>query len=187
MIDENAFGLYLGFATLDEEEYGLPAEQFTRRLQAFHGAVEELLGEVDLGEEAHAVDLGHAVYVELADGELELDLVQWLREARAHLTGRQLESVAVLTHGGRWVLEEHEPPRAALLGQLAVFRVPGPSEALRRALAAATAAVQDDGETSGWGPGLYLDAEALEALGKRLKNTPTVLSVAGANFYRIGR
>jgi hypothetical protein len=64
-----------------------------------------------------------------------------------------------------------------------------PSEPLRRALYADAATRRDgDGAPSGWGPGLYLDTEAVEALGKTPKNEPTVLHAggSGATFYRAG-
>jgi hypothetical protein len=43
------------------------------------------------------------------------------------------------------------------------------------------------GSEPGWGPGLYLDTEAVEALGLNLKNQPTALNVAEATFFRVGR
>ena len=54
-------------------------------------------------------------------------------------------------------------------------------------LVADVASRGDDEDGSGWGPGLYLDTEAAEALGMTPKNAPTVLRAAGASFYRAGR
>jgi hypothetical protein len=34
---------------------------------------------------------------------------------------------------------------------------------------------------------LYVDTEAIEALGRALKNAPTPLAVAGATFFRVAR
>jgi hypothetical protein len=64
----------------------------------------------------------------------------------------------------------------------------GPSEPLRKALAAeAFAQPTTSGELdSGWGPGLYIEQEAIEQLGKNLKNAPTALAVLSSVFYRIG-
>jgi hypothetical protein len=63
-----------------------------------------------------------------------------------------------------------------------------PSEPLRRALYAETATHSaDENDHSGWGPGIYVDTEAIEALGRTLKNAPTPLAVAGATFYRVAR
>jgi hypothetical protein len=42
-------------------------------------------------------------------------------------------------------------------------------------------------EDDGWGPGLYFDTEAVDALGRTPKNAPTALVTAGASFYRVGR
>lgn len=64
----------------------------------------------------------------------------------------------------------------------------GPSEALRKALAAeafAQPTTAHDGD-AGWGPGLYIEKEAIEQLGKSLKNVPTALPALTATFYRIG-
>ncbi len=62
-----------------------------------------------------------------------------------------------------------------------------PSEPLRRALWADTAAHHDQADApDGWGAGLYVDTEAVEALGRKFKNEPTPLVSAGATFYRLG-
>jgi hypothetical protein len=45
----------------------------------------------------------------------------------------------------------------------------------------------DEGDERGWGPGLYVDLEAIEALGRSFKNAPTALEIGGATFYRVGR
>jgi len=62
-----------------------------------------------------------------------------------------------------------------------------PSEPLRKALYADTATRPDADGEGGWGPGLYVDTEAVEALGRTPKNAPTTLRVAGAEFYRVAR
>jgi len=59
-----------------------------------------------------------------------------------------------------------------------------PSEPLRRALDAETLSRRDE-HVTGWGPGVYVDTEALEALGKTPKNAPTLLRAPGAQFFRI--
>ncbi|MBN1609492.1 MAG: hypothetical protein JW940_22870 [Polyangiaceae bacterium] len=62
-----------------------------------------------------------------------------------------------------------------------------PSEPLRRARYAETQTHPDETtDLADWGPGLYFDTEAVEALGRRLKNAPTPLSSAGATFYGMG-
>ena len=63
-----------------------------------------------------------------------------------------------------------------------------PSEPLRRALYAETASHgADEDDEDAWGPGIYVDTEAVEALGRTLKNAPTPLAIAGATFYRVAR
>ena len=58
---------------------------------------------------------------------------------------------------------------------------------VHRALLAEAATHGDETTVSeGWGPGLYLDLEAVEALGRRPKNTPTILRSGGAEFFRAG-
>jgi hypothetical protein len=75
------------------------------------------------------------------------------------------------------------------VGGAGLVTVSHPSEPLRRALTAEAASrVEGEGETAlGWGPGLYLDVEAAEALGLAPKNAPTVLSVPGIRAYRVSR
>jgi hypothetical protein len=78
-----------------------------------------------------------------------------------------------------------------LVNQIGAERSPtayGPSEPLRKVLAAealAQPATSGNGDPS-FGPGLYVDKEAIEQLGKSLKNTPTALPVLSTIFYRIG-
>jgi hypothetical protein len=84
--------------------------------------------------------------------------------------------------------EAPERPISEALGQSVLVRASGPSEPFRRALLAEAAARgYEDGDNSSWGPGLYLDVEAVEALGKKPKNAPTVLRAGGAEFYRSGQ
>jgi hypothetical protein len=56
---------------------------------------------------------------------------------------------------------------------------------LRRALYADAAAHGPDGE-NGWGPGVFVDEEAVTALSRTFKNAPTPLHAGGATFFRIG-
>ena len=72
-------------------------------------------------------------------------------------------------------------------GSVKLFRASRPSEPLRRSLLAEAATHGDEQEgTEGWGPGLYLDVEAVEALGRKPKNAPTILRSGGAEFFRAG-
>ena len=184
LYDENAFGVLISYYAVEDDEYSLERDQFVERLGAFHGAVLECLENLELGSDVKAVNLGHAMYVELADGDQSEDPIAWAKAVRARLTGRQFETAVVVSHGGRWVSEDGAPPADA--GE--VVWVAYASEPLRRALYADTATRPDEeADTPGWGPGVYVDTEVVEALGRKLKNAPTPLSSAGATFFRVAR
>lgn len=187
MIDENAFGLLVSYFGIEEDEYAGEREQFVERYTQFCFLVCERLTENPPGSTVRAIDLGYAFYVELPDGEQAGDLIGWLRDLRATLTEHGFDSAGVLTHGSCWV-DEHDPrPDIVDCGSVKLFRASRPSEPLRRSLLA-EAATHGDPElgAEGWGPGLYLDVEAVEALGRRPKNTPTILRSGGAEFFRAG-
>jgi hypothetical protein len=188
MIDENAFGLLLSYHDVEDDEYGLERPQFVERFSAFRAAVLQLLKERPPGRGARALDLGHAIYIEVAEGDETEGPIGWLKHARASLAGAEFEAVCVLSHGSRWVDEEHGPAASTeWLGDTGLLTFSAPSEPLRRALYADAASRPDDEDESvGWGPGLYLDTEAVEALGKKPRNEPTVLRASGAAFYRAG-
>jgi hypothetical protein len=188
MIDENAFGLLVSYFQIEDDEYGLEPEEFVARYRAFRAALDECIAGLALGQDARAVDLGHAVYLEISEGDETEDPFHWLRDVRARLGARDFVTVGVLSHGSRWVEEEASDPDAeeAQLGGVRVHRVSLPSEPFRRALYADAASRVDD-DCPGWGPGLYVDAEAIEALKKKLKNVPTALVASGATFYRFAR
>jgi hypothetical protein len=187
--DENAFGVLIGYHALEDDEYALEPADFAARFAQFRAAVRACVGAFPLAESVLVRELGHAVYLEFADGEQKEDPIAWIKLVRARLTGLELQSVGVLSHGGRWLTEEPEaPPVVAGVEWLAVSL---PSEPLRRALYAETAThaadESDEADEAAWGPGLYVDTEAVEALGRALKNAPTPLAVAGATFYRVAR
>ncbi len=188
MIDENAFGLLVSYFQIEDDEYGLEPEEFVDRYRAFRAALDECRSGFPLGKDARAVDLGHAVYLEIGEGDEIEDPFHWLRDVRARLSARDFVTVGVLSHGSRWVEtqvgEFHAAEASA--GDVSVTRVSLPSEPFRRALYADAASRVDD-DCPGWGPGLYVDAEAIEALGKKLKNAPTALVASGATFYRFAR
>ncbi|MGC4090920.1 MAG: hypothetical protein QM756_24215 [Polyangiaceae bacterium] len=188
LFDENAFGLLFAFYDLEEREYALEPEQFAERFSEFRSSVLDAASEVKLGNGVRAIDLGHALYFEVGDGDHENDPIGWLRRVKEALTAREFEVSAVLSHGGRWLAEDEPewPEVHALEAGYRLVQLSRPSEPLRRALAAEVATHGTDG-SDGWGAGTYVDTEAVEALGKSLKNAPTPLSAAGATFYRIGR
>lgn len=184
--DENAFGVLIAYHTLEEDEYALEPADFAARFTQFRAAVRECIAAFPLASSALVRELGHAVYLEFADGDQAEDPIGWIKLVRARLTGMELSSVGVLSHGGRWLAEAQDaPPEVTGISWQPVSL---PSEPLRRALYAETATHSTDEEDeSGWGPGTYIDTEAVEALGRTLKNAPTPLAVAGATFFRAAR
>ncbi|HEX3774050.1 MAG TPA: hypothetical protein VHV51_06265 [Polyangiaceae bacterium] len=184
--DENAFGVLIGYHALEADEYTLEAQDFAARFSQFRAAVRGCIEAFPLAESVLVREFGHALYLEFADGDQIEDPIGWIKLVRARLTGIEFASVGVLSHGGRWLAEEREalPSVAGVEWQ----PVSLPSEPLRRALYAETATHSaDENDHSGWGPGIYVDTEAIEALGRTLKNAPTPLAVAGATFYRVAR
>ena len=124
----------------------------------------------------------------MADGDHTESPFAWARKVRNRLEEGGFETVVAVTHGGRWVDEsdlsffstEHA-------GDVGLVTLSNPSEPLRRALYADTASRSDDDcATEGWGPGLYVDVEAVEALGIKPKNAPTLIRSGGAAFFRVG-
>lgn len=187
LLDENAFGLLVCFHDIEDAEYANERHEFVARYTRFREVVIEHAEETPLAPQVSTLDLGHALYFELADGDQAADLISWLRALRATLVEEGFAVSAVLSHGGRWLDDaEPAPERDFAIGAGRGLRASLPSEAFRRALYAEAATHGRDGE-DGWGAGLYVDSEAIEALGKSLKNAPTALEVAGATFYRIGR
>jgi hypothetical protein len=187
MIDENAFGILLSYFGVEDDEYGLDRSEFVARVEAFRATIRGAVAELPLGRGVRAVDLGHALYVEVGDGDHAESPLSWAKKARGRLTEQGFEAVAVVTHGGRWIDDDAESfVSTEHLGAAGMVTISLPSEPLRRALYAETASHSSDDGDDGWGPGLYLDVEAVEALGIKLRNAPTSLRVAGAEFYRVG-
>lgn len=187
--DENAFGVLVAYYDIDDDEYAREEDEFVTRFTEFRAAVLGFLAEFPLSARVHVIDLGHAVFAEIAEGDQLDDPMAWSKAVRAALRGRGIETSVFLTHGGRWVEEDVGPPaevERAASGAVYV-QASRPSEPLRRALLGwAAASPSDEGERAGWGAGLYVDTEVVEALGRTPKNAPTPLVMAGATFYRIG-
>ncbi len=188
VVDENAFGLLVSWFDIENDEYALERDAFVRRFEAFRSAVLECLRDLPLGDGARAVDLGHAYYVEVADGDYTEDPIAWLKMVRARVASRDVTSVGVLSYGSRWVCDDEGAGTSTeFVGNVALVTVGRPSEPLRRALDAdAATRPREDGGDDGWGAGLYLDVEAVGALDRTPKNAPTVLCAGGAGFYRAG-
>lgn len=186
MIDEDAFGILFSYYEIEDDEYGSDDRaEFVRRFEAFERLGLDGIRSLELPAGHHVVCLGHAVYAECRDDDDLPQLFSRFRAAAARVTHEGFTNVAVLTHGSRWV-RDGEPVALSIEGQSPrVARISRPSEPLRRALFVAALAQGDDELEGAWGPGVYADTEALEALGKTPKNAPTVLRAPGASFYRI--
>jgi hypothetical protein len=187
MIDESAFGLLIAYYDLENDEYAAEPEDFVERYTGFVSALRERLTAAPPAASGRALDLGHALYVEWMEGEEGGDPIAWLRATRTLLTEHGYASAGVLTFGATWVDEPATHPDLTHAGNLVLVRASLPSEPLRRALLAEAATHGDeDAGIEGWGPGLYLDVDAIDALGRKPKNAPTVLRTGGAQFYRGG-
>lgn len=186
MIDENAYGFLISYFTVEDDEYSMDQETFVARFEGFRDAVIEYVSEHPPGADARALSFGHAVYLEVAQGDEIERPIAWLKDLRGRLAASDYDTVGVLSHGSRWV-EEDRPSELdrRRVGAVDWVDLTNPSEPLRRA-GYADAACQGDAEAPGWGAGLYLDTEAVEALGKTPKNAPTVLDAGGATFFRAG-
>src|SRR6478609_5753250 len=185
--DENAFGVLIGYFAIEHDEYALEPSEFAARFLEFRAALRACVETFPLARAAVARELGHALYLEFSDGDQLEEPIAWIKLARARLKALDLASVGVLSHGGRWQFESSQaaPPSVAGIEWQSVSL---PSEPLRRALYAETASHgADEEDENAWGPGIYVDTEAIEALGRTLKNAPTPLSIAGATFYRVAR
>lgn len=185
MIDEDAFGILFSYYEVEDDEYGSDDRaDFVRRFEAFERLTLLAVEDLELPAGHHVVCLGHAVYVEVADREDTPQLFARFRAAAARLSSEGYVNVAVLAHGSRWV-DEDAGVQLSIAGEgPSVARISRPSEPLRRALFV-SALAQGDEQVAGWGPGVYADTEALEALGKTPKNAPTVLRAPGAEFFRV--
>ncbi len=184
MIDENAYGLWIAPYDPENLEYGQSREEFVTCLRDFEGAVAAQLAEQPLGP-ARLLVFGVGIYLELAAGDELMSPFAWLKQLRERLALSELVTLAALTYGGRWVTEPGDPA-SPLAGHSGGCTWLAPSEPQRRALAVDVLAQPSGEQVSGWGPGIYLDADAIEAMGRALKNAPTPLPAAGTTFFRVG-
>ena len=185
--DENAFGVLIGYHAIEHDEYALEPAEFAARFAEFRAALRACVEAFPLAQSGVAREFGHALYIEFPDGDQTEDPIAWIKLARARLKALDLASVGVLSHGGRWLSDPPEEVPPTVSG-IAWQPVSLPSEPLRRALYAETASHgADEDDEDAWGPGIYVDTEAIEALGRTLKNAPTPLAIAGATFYRVAR
>lgn len=187
LVDENAYGVWVSWFDAEDVEYAQSADKFPPRIMVFRAAVTEFLQREPLGEGVTAIDLGTAAYIEVGDGDQRTDLLQWVRSFRAYLKDGDWETFTVVVHGGRWVAQQPDAALPSRVGNVDVLASFGPSEPFRKAMAA-EAMAHDDEESGevGWGVGLFVDVEALEAMGRKLKNEPTALCIGGACFFRLG-
>ena len=187
MIDENAFGLLIAYLSIEEDEYDGEREEFVTRSQAFNNLLRARLRGQPPSSAARAIEIGHALYVELIEGDNQCDLIAWLRTTRAELGELGYVTAGILTYGSSWYDAGEPRPAIVEFGGVRLVDASGPSEPFRRALLADAASRGDeDAGAPGWGPGLYLDVEAVEALGRKPKNQPTILRAGGAEFFRAG-
>jgi hypothetical protein len=190
VIDENAFGILIAHYDLENIEYSLEESAYLEYLSRFVAVVDERLTSKPVAAGLRRLDLGHAYYFEFADGDQLENPITWIRELRSALVDADLPNICVLSAGGRWVTPaEGNTNEDASAGTSPAAVAYGPSEPLRKAFAAEALSqpteAGEEGET-GWGPGLYIEKEAIEQSGRTLKNAPTALFVHSSVFYRIG-
>jgi hypothetical protein len=187
LADENAYGIWLSWFDAEDVEYAQSADKFPPRIMVFRSAVRDYLERESLGQGVQAIDFGTAVYVEVGDGDESVDIFKWVRGLRDYLREGGWETFAVVAHGGRWVARKPEANLPSRVGNVNVIASFGPSEPVRKVMAA-EAMAHDDEESGekGWGMGLFVDADALEAMNRKLKNAPTALCTSGACFFRVG-
>jgi hypothetical protein len=192
MIDENAYGILIALHDPTNLEYSTEREAYVGILGSLERVLVEYLETTELAENMSVTHFGHAVYLEFADGSELTSPLTWLRGLRALCTEAELVTVGVLSYGSRWQGEDNEDGEEpssplACLGP-GVNYVARSSEPLRKALGVDSCTQPGllSEEDRGWGSGLYVEQEAIEALKRTLKNTPTPLLVAGGTFYRFG-
>ena len=186
LTDENAYGIWVSWFDAEDVEYAQSADKFPPRIMVFRSAVSDFLEREPLGTGVRAIEFGTAIYVEVGDGDQTTDLLAWVRKLRGYLREGDWETFSVVAHGGRWVARTPEARMPDRVGSVSVVSF-GPSEPFRKVMAA-EAMAHDDEETGepGWGVGMFVDADALEALDRKLKNAPTAMCSGGSCFYRVG-
>jgi hypothetical protein len=189
LTDENAFGLLVSWGGIEDEEYTLESADFAERAREFSERVVGQLKARPPAEKLRASSLGHALYVEIAEGDERVDLLAWLRGLRAELEEHGYITIGVVTYGGRWLDDARalDEPVVERFTAGTITHLSLPSEPLRYALALDAVAQLEDGDESAWGQGLYVSNDAVEALGKKFKNAPTPLDVGGTTFFRVSR
>jgi len=179
MLDDNAFGLLIALFDATTLEYAVSPEEYVRVLGEFRAVVKAAVVDAPWLSEVTPRDFGTAIYFErLADEPWPTSPIAWLRELRRKHRERGLLTLGVVTHGSRWESAEFEP-----LG----VPIACSSEPLRKALAVEACAAPGllGADAEGWGPGLYVESDAIAALGRTLKNTPTAFYAATGEFYRL--
>jgi hypothetical protein len=130
MLDENTFGLLISYHSLEEDEYAGERADFIERYSAFASLLRARLTDQPPGAPARAVDLGHALYVELLDDAEHGDLIAWLRGVRTALGEHGYRTAAILSFGAAWIDEAEPRPDSVDCGALKLTRVSLPSEPL---------------------------------------------------------
>ena len=108
LVDENAFGVLVSYFGVEDEEYGMDREAFAARFEGFRARARECVREHRLGSDVRGMDLGHALYIEVGDGDHVESPLVWAKRIRARLSEASYETVVAVTHGGRWVDEAAE-------------------------------------------------------------------------------
>src|SRR5262245_25137186 len=129
ILDENAFGILISYFHVEDEEYGLERAGFVERFTRFRDLLRDAMREAPLGAHARAVDLGHAVYFEVAEDRHTTSPLGWARKVRQRLAEHEFDSAVFVTHGSRWIDEEAETFLSTEhLGDFGLVTLSNPSE-----------------------------------------------------------
>ncbi len=93
LVDENAYGILIGYHSIEDDEYGLERERFVERFTEFQSAILDYVTTLRVADKVTVLDLGRAVYIEFGDGDQREDPLAWGKAARSLLVGREFRSV----------------------------------------------------------------------------------------------
>ena len=184
-VEESAFGIWVSWFDAEDAELSQSSNKFPSRITVFRSAVADYLERESLGSGVRAVDFGTSVYIEIGVGDQTSDLLGWVRGLRGYLLDGDWSTFAVIAYGGCW-LAARGVAWSDRVGSVSVLGSMGPSEPFRKVMAADVLSHDDDESGRvGWGAGLFVDVEAMDALGRKLRNAPTPLYARDACFFRL--
>ena len=184
MIDENAFGILLSYFDVEDDEYGLERDAFVVRFRAFREVVRECLRDLPLGRGVRAIDLGHAHYVEVADGSQSESPLKWARKMRAHgstSAGSSASRPSLTVADGSMKRSRSSRPNTSETRESSRCRIRASHFAAPCTQTLPLARMTTNPLVGA--PVFISTPKRREALNMIPKNAPTILYVAGAGFF----